>query len=66
MIASDPPDHDRMRRQAMRHFGPPHSPDLIPKMEPDIQDSSTSCSTRPRARPGSTSSTITPIRCRWR
>jgi fatty acid omega-hydroxylase len=33
MIASDPPDHDRMRRQTMRHFGPPHSPDLIPKME---------------------------------
>jgi fatty acid omega-hydroxylase len=33
MIASDPPDHDRMRRQAMRHFGPPHSPDLIPEME---------------------------------
>jgi fatty acid omega-hydroxylase len=33
MIASDPPDHDRMRRMAMRHFGPPHSPDLIPSME---------------------------------
>ena len=33
MIASDPPAHDRMRRQAMRQFGPPHSPDLIPKME---------------------------------
>ena len=37
MIASDPPDHDRMRRQAMRHFGPPHSPDLIPNMEADCQ-----------------------------
>ena len=37
MIVSDPPDHDRMRRQAMRHFGPPHTPDLIPSMEPDIQ-----------------------------
>ncbi len=37
MIMSDPPDHDRMRRQAMRHFGPPHTPDLIPSMEPDIQ-----------------------------
>ena len=24
MITSDPPDHDRMRRPAMRHFGPPH------------------------------------------
>ena len=37
MIASDPPDHDRMRRQAMRHFGPPHAPDLIPSMEPECQ-----------------------------
>jgi fatty acid omega-hydroxylase len=37
MITSDPPDHDRNRRQAMRQFGPPHSPDLIPQMEPDIQ-----------------------------
>jgi fatty acid omega-hydroxylase len=33
MILSDPPDHDRTRRLAMRHFGPPHSPDLIPNME---------------------------------
>jgi cytochrome P450 len=37
MIASDPPDHDRMRRMAMRHFGPPHAPDLIPSMEPECQ-----------------------------
>jgi fatty acid omega-hydroxylase len=37
MIVSDPPDHDRARRQAMRHFGPPHTPDLIPSMEPDIR-----------------------------
>ncbi len=34
IIVSDPPDHDRARRQVMRHFGPPHSPDLIPGMEP--------------------------------
>jgi len=34
IIVSDPPDHDRARRQVMRHFGPPHSPDLIPSMEP--------------------------------
>ncbi len=34
MIIADPPDHDRARRQAMRHFGPPHSPDVIPNMEP--------------------------------
>ncbi|MGH9765176.1 MAG: cytochrome P450, partial [Blastocatellia bacterium] len=33
MIVSDPPEHDRTRRQAMRHFGPPHSPDVIPQME---------------------------------
>lgn len=36
IILSDPPDHDRARRQVMRHFGPPHSPDLIPSMEPLI------------------------------
>jgi cytochrome P450 len=36
MIASDPPDHDRQRRQAMRHFGPPHTTDLIPGTAPDI------------------------------
>lgn len=35
MIISDPPDHDRARRQAMRHFGPPHSPHVIPNMEPE-------------------------------
>lgn len=33
MITSDPPLHDVSRRRAMRHFGPPHSPDLIPSME---------------------------------
>ena len=36
-IASDPPDHDRARRQCMRFFGPPHSPDLIPSQEPRCQ-----------------------------
>lgn len=36
IITSDPPDHDRARRLVMRHFGPPHSPDLIPSMEPMI------------------------------
>jgi cytochrome P450 len=36
MIQSDPPEHDRQRRQAMWHFGPPHTTDLIPGMEPDI------------------------------
>jgi fatty acid omega-hydroxylase len=37
MINADPPEHDKMRRQSMRHFGPPHSPNLIPSMEADIQ-----------------------------
>jgi cytochrome P450 len=36
-IASDPPDHDRARRQCMRFFGPPHSPDVIPSQEPLCQ-----------------------------
>jgi fatty acid omega-hydroxylase len=36
MIAADPPEHDRMRRQAMRYFGPPHTTDLIPSTAPDI------------------------------
>jgi cytochrome P450 len=38
MITSDPPEHDKMRRQAMRHFGPPHTPDLIPSMEQGISE----------------------------
>src|SRR5215467_10432922 len=29
MITSDPPEHDRVRRAAMLHFGPPNSPDLV-------------------------------------
>ena len=37
IIGSDPPDHDRARRLLMRYFGPPHSPDLIPGMEPGIR-----------------------------
>ena len=36
MIQSDPPEHDRQRRQAMWHFGPPHTTDLIPSMESGI------------------------------
>lgn len=38
MINADPPEHDKMRRQAMRHFGPPFSPDVIPAFVPVIQD----------------------------
>lgn len=37
IILSDPAAHDRARRQVMRHFAPPHSPDVIPNMEPSIQ-----------------------------
>jgi cytochrome P450 len=37
LIMSDPPDHDKARRQVMRHFAPPHSPHVIPEMEPRIQ-----------------------------
>jgi cytochrome P450 len=33
-IHYDPPDHDRVRRQAMRHFGPPHAPWRIDGMRP--------------------------------
>lgn len=35
-IGLDPPRHDRLRRMAMRHFGPPHSPTLIDDMQPDL------------------------------
>lgn len=37
-IGTDPAIHDRMRRQCMRHFGPPHTPDLIPSMESYVAD----------------------------
>lgn len=37
MIMSDPPDHDRVRRVAMWHFGPPHTPDLVFNQEPEIR-----------------------------
>lgn len=37
LIVSDPAKHDRQRRQVMRHFAPPHSPDVIPNMAADIQ-----------------------------
>ncbi|MFF8911261.1 cytochrome P450 [Streptomyces olivaceoviridis] len=35
-IKRDPPEHDRLRRMAMRHFGPPHSPGLVAGMESDL------------------------------
>jgi fatty acid omega-hydroxylase len=38
MITTDPPRHDRTRRVTMRHFGPPHTPDLVAKQESDIHN----------------------------
>ncbi len=38
MLVNDPPQHDIMRRQFMRHFGPPHTPDLIPSMAGYVAD----------------------------
>jgi cytochrome P450 len=38
LIVSDPAKHDKQRRQVMRHFAPPHSPDVIPNMAADIQE----------------------------
>lgn len=35
-IGLDPPDHDRMRRQATWPFGPPHTPERVAGMEPDL------------------------------
>ncbi|WP_329245860.1 cytochrome P450 [Actinoallomurus sp. NBC_01490] len=32
----DPPEHDRLRRMAMRHFGPPHSPDRVDRLRPEM------------------------------
>jgi cytochrome P450 len=37
-IALDPPEHDRVRRLLMRHFGPPHDPDRIVSMAPDMAE----------------------------
>ncbi|MFD8703072.1 cytochrome P450 [Kitasatospora sp. NPDC059648] len=35
-INLDPPEHDRLRRMAMRHFGPPHTPGLVAGMDPAL------------------------------
>jgi cytochrome P450 len=38
IITQDPPEHDRDRGLMMRHFfGPPHSPQLISDLEPEIR-----------------------------
>lgn len=36
-IGLDPPDHDRLRRLANRHFGPPHTRDRIDGMVPELR-----------------------------
>ncbi|WP_427018576.1 cytochrome P450 [Pseudarthrobacter sp. P1] len=33
-LLMDPPDHDRLRRLAMRHFGPPNTPGRVAGLEP--------------------------------
>jgi cytochrome P450 len=35
-ISRDPPEHGRLRRLAMRHFGPPHSPGRIDGLRGDF------------------------------
>ena len=52
MLISDPPDHDRMRRQFMRHFGPPHTPDLIPSMAGFVVDLANEMLDKVKARGG--------------
>ena len=52
MLVSDPPEHDRMRRQFMRHFGPPHSPGLIPSMEGMVADLANDLLDKVKARGG--------------
>jgi cytochrome P450 len=41
-ILTDPPEHDRTRRQLTWNFGPPHSPGRIDGMMPDMFDIVTS------------------------
>jgi cytochrome P450 len=35
-IATDPPEHDRVRRLAMRHFGPPERPEFLEQLRPEV------------------------------
>jgi cytochrome P450 len=35
-IDLDPPEHDRLRRLAMRHFGPPERPEYLEQLRPEI------------------------------
>jgi cytochrome P450 len=36
-ISLDPPEHDRLRRLAMRYFGPPERPEYLEQLRPGIQ-----------------------------
>src|SRR5262249_5545791 len=36
-IGVDAPEHDRLRRLAMRHFGPPERPKYVDQLVPEIQ-----------------------------
>lgn len=35
-VMLDPPKHDRLRRQTMRHFGPPHKPGYVDGLRADM------------------------------
>src|SRR5262245_54660937 len=41
-IELDPPEHDRLRRLAMRHFGPPERPDYLEELRPEVAHIATS------------------------
>ena len=52
MLVTDPPEHDRLRRQFMRHFGPPHTPGLIPSMAGFVTDLANELLDKVKARGG--------------
>jgi cytochrome P450 len=41
-IERDPPEHDRLRRLAMRHFGPPERPGYLEELRPEVARIATS------------------------
>ncbi len=41
-IRLDPPEHDRLRRLAMRHFGPPDRPAFVEELRPQMERIATS------------------------
>src|SRR4029078_4914869 len=36
-ISLDPSEHDRLRRLATRHFGPPERPEYVERLRPEIE-----------------------------